>query len=167
MRWHGCPPEAVCGSLIFLATNVKAQPISTTERTFFMKPRIGLAHYEERLTENVTWATDPTITPRELDPSNVSFTAVIPGRLPIYCSPSHFTYYGQWTSVTHRDGLQDCPTICARFEGVVTFEACNSQELNQQQRQSDHREYDEGGPACVMPIALVRQGNFTNTLSPV
>lgn len=203
---------------VILATNVKAQPISTTERTFFMKPRISLGIYEELLTEYVTSATDggipessgfapvsrittqvsTTTLPKffrntsvvphdpdtdrafilrnrnitrravsELHPFDLSVTTSILGRHPTHYGRSHFIRYGQRASLTNRNGSRDYQTICARFKGFVTSVACIPQELNQQHRQSEHREYDEGGPACVMRIALVRQGKFTNTLSPV
>lgn len=47
-----------CGLLLFTVSTAEAQRALRAESTFFVKPRVGLAHYHGDLTENVTFAFD-------------------------------------------------------------------------------------------------------------
>lgn len=62
MRRRLLPSFALlCGLLFLFVSTAEAQSALRAERTFFIKPRIGLAHYHGDLTENVTFAFDKGI----------------------------------------------------------------------------------------------------------
>lgn len=62
MRRRLLPSFAIfCGLLFLLVSTAEAQRALRAESTFFIKPRIGLAHYYGDLTENFTFAFDKGI----------------------------------------------------------------------------------------------------------